>query len=399
MNNQVRDYVLSSSHVRIKEVRLISIAAAPRSNWSFLSLDTDDGRTGWGELTLRSHEHLLGLALEDLRPSLIGKSLTQVFSDFAARPSLPSGRVGNALLSALDQAATDLLAQMKGVPIFELLGCRSKHPLRGYATVNRSVRERTPEGFAQATLRAVEAGYRGVKIMPFDALLPATASTPQGQGEIERALERIEAVREAVGSEIQLMVDCHWRLDEASAMTFIERAAQSRLHWVECPVPESELWDAAIARLRQHANAHGLLLAGAENGVCASGYARFIQKKLYDVVMPDIKYCGGYGELEHIVRLARENGVSVSLHNPSGPVAHMHTLHACLALGLDQPVEHQFSESPLFQSLTIGDGPVAVNGCFEVGDAAGLGISVDTECAAGHPLAHVPLSLADPSFA
>ena len=95
--------------IRIAEANLLSVAAAPRSNWSFLVLRSDDGRTGWGELTLRAHERLLKATLEDLRPSLIGKTLVQVFRDFAARPSLPSGRVGNALLSALDQAATDLL--------------------------------------------------------------------------------------------------------------------------------------------------------------------------------------------------------------------------------------------------------------------------------------------------
>jgi galactonate dehydratase len=388
-----------AGRIRITGAQLLSVAAAPRSNWSFLALHSDDGRTGWGELTLRSHEQLLAATLEDLRPSLIGATLAQVFDAFTARPSLPSGRVGNALLSALDQAATDLLAQAHGSPIFKLLGGRAMQPLRGYATVNRSVRERTPEGFAQAALRAVEAGYRGIKIMPFDTLLPATASSPHGRDEIERALTRIEAVRAAIGDEIQLMVDCHWRLDEASAATFIERVARSRLHWLECPVPESELWDDSILRLRKHANAHEILLAGAENGVCHSGYARFIHKGLYDVVMPDIKYCGGYGELAQIVRMAREENVAVSLHNPTGPVAHAHTLHACLALGLDEPVEHQFAESPLFESLVVAGGPTFADGCFEVGDTPGLGFSVDSELAARHPLTPVRLSLADPSFA
>jgi galactonate dehydratase len=388
-----------AGRIRIADVHLLSVAVAPRSNWSFLALRSDDGRTGWGELTLRAHERVLNATLEDLRPSLIGKTLAQVFDDFAARPSLPSGRAGNAVLSALDQSATDLLAQALESPIFKLLGDRAKRPLRGYATVQRSVRERTPEGFARAALLAVEAGYRGIKIMPFETLLPATVSSPQGLGEIERVLTSIEAVRAAIGDDVQLMVDCHWRLDEAGAMAFIERVASSRLHWLECPVPENELWDASIARLHKHANAHGMLLAGAENGVCHSGYTRFIRKRLYDVVMPDIKYCGGYGELEQIVRMAQEENIAVAPHNPSGPVAHAHTLHACLALGLDQPVEHQFAESPLFESLIVGNGPTSADGGFEVSDAPGLGFSVDSQLAACSPLAPVPLSLADPSFA
>ena len=388
-----------AGHIRIAAVHILSIAVAPRSNWSFLALRSDDGRTGWGELTLRAHERLLNATLEDLRPSLIGKTLAQVLHDFAARPSLPSGRVGNTLLSALNQSATDLLAQALGSPIFKLLGGRAKRPLRGYATVQRSVRERTPEGFARAALLAVEAGYRGIKIMPFETLLPATASTLQGRGEIERVLTSIEAVRAAIGDDVQLMVDCHWRLDAAGAMTFIERVARSRLHWLECPVPENELWDDSISRLHKHANAHGMQLAGGENGVCRSGYTRFIHKRLYDVVMPDIKYCGGYDELAQIVRMAQEENVAVAPHNPSGPVAHAHTLHACLALGLDQPVEHQFAESPLFESLVVGSGPTFAGGYFEVDDVPGLGFSIDSVLSARHPLAPVPLSLADPSFA
>jgi galactonate dehydratase len=388
-----------AGRIRIADAQLLSVAAAPRSNWSFLALRSDDGRTGWGEVTLRAHERLLNGILEELRPSLIGKTLAQIFRDFAARPSLPSGRAGNAVLSALDQSATDLLAQAHGAPIFSLLGGGAKQPLRGYATVQRSIRERTPDGFARGTRLAVEAGYRGVKIMPFETVLPTTVSTPQGQAEIERVLTIIEAVRTAIGDDVQLMVDCHWRLDERAAMTFIERIARWNLHWLECPVPENELWDSSIARLHKHANAHGMLLAGAENGVCRSGYARFIHKRLYDVVMPDIKYCGGYGELAAIARMGREENIAVAPHNPSGPVAHGHTLHACLALGLDQPVEHQFSESPLFESLVIGNGPVSANGFFEIGDGPGLGFSIDTALAARSPLVPVPLALADPSFA
>jgi galactonate dehydratase len=79
---------------------------------------------------------------------------------------------------------------------------------------------------------------------------------------------------------------------------------------------------------------------------------------------------------------AQEENVAVAPHNPSGPVAHAHTLHACLALRLDQPVEYQFAESLLFELLIVGNGPTSAQ-----------------MLAARHPLAPVPLSLADPSFA
>jgi len=383
----------------IVEASLHTVGVAPRSNWCFLKLVMDDGRCGWGELTMRAHEDSMGAVLSRLLPTIRSLTLDSLRGLLKAYPGLPAGRAGNAVISALDQACLDLMGQYLGLPICDLWGDTDRAPLRSYATVNRSVKTRTPEGFALACKAAADAGFQGIKIMPFDAVTPATASSPAGHAEIDATIERIHAVRAAIGPELPLMVDCHWRLDGNAARRLIDGLGEARLHWLECPVPESAQWHETIRMLRKHANRAGMLLAGAENIVGVAGALPFLTQDLYDVIMPDIKYCGGYSEFARIAGLASGHGASVSPHNPSGPVAHAHTVHACAALGISEAVEQQFAESPLFETGVIGHAPLLHDGHFQAGAGAGLGIALDEVVMRNHPARDIALSLLDPSFA
>lgn len=388
-----------TSDARVVDATLIAIAAAPRSNWLFLKLRMDDGCAGTGEATLRAHETVIAALLELLLPSLRGKTLNELQSLRRAYPGLPAGRAGNALFSALDQACIDLAGQYAGLPVSDLWDVRARRPLEAYATVNRSVRERTSRGYADACLAAVRAGFRSVKVMPFDAVTPATAGSAEGRAEMNRVVERLHAIRQAVGPDVGLMADCHWRLDEAAAERFLDAVSGLRLHWLECPVPESPEWYPVIRRLRQRANRAGMLLAGAENIIGWAGALPFVGAGLYDVIMPDIKYCGGYAEFARIAAGAASCGVAVSPHNPSGPVAHAHTVHLCAALDLRSAVEQQFAESPLFDTCVFGEAPAFENGAFTAARAPGLGLRVDETLSLSHPAAAGMLSMADPSFA
>ena len=386
------------SEIRIKDVELHSIAASDASNWTFMRISCDRGLLGWGEVTLRSHEGIMHAVLGLLRGHLVGKTAGDLEGLRRALPSFPSGRAGNAVLSGLDQCLFDLEAQAAGVPLHRLLSDRPRRPLRAYATVNRSIHERTPQGFAEATKAAAEAGFEGVKIMPFDCALPHTVRTVEGRQEFTRAIERIAAVRDALPTTTNLMVDCHWRLDETAAIDFIDEVAAFGLTWIECPVPESPLWHEAIGRLRKKANSRNMSLAGGENAVGTAGIAPLIKAGLYDVVMPDIKYCGGHREFSAICDLAAQSGVTISPHNPSGPVAHAHTVHACTAIGLTAAVEQQYDESPLFDGCMASPSPALLASRFECPEAPGLGAAVDLSVVRLHPLRPKPFNATDPSF-
>ena len=379
------------------DLSVYTMSASPGSNWTFLRVVTEQGTVGWGEMTLRAHEAVLRAIVDDLRQQLIGKPLVSAAPLRRAFPSIPSGRAGNAVVSALDQALRDIEAQHLGCGIYAMQGGQERRRLPGYATVNRRIRSRTPEGFAEGTGAAAKAGFTGVKIMPFDRIRPETCDTDEGRREIRTAIDRVFAVRDAVGRSVDLMVDCHWRLDRVAAEDFLDALRPVGLFWLEAPTPENAQWLETLADLRRKANAQGVLLAGAENALGAAGFHQFLVYPVYDVVMPDIKYCGGYAEFQRINEVAFKYGVSVSPHNPSGPIAHAHTLHACTALGLDIRIEQQFEESNLFWSAVEGEDTGFDRGGFQAPAGPGLGVRLRDDFLT-NTYEQVPLNFADPSF-
>jgi galactonate dehydratase len=179
------------------------------------------------------------------------------------------------------------------------------------------------------------------------------------------------------------MVDCHWRFDEAAAARMIDAAAEQRLHWIECPLPETRDNLAALVRLRNRANAHGALLAGMENGIGSDSFAPFCAAGAYDVMMPDVKYVGGLAEMQRCAELFARHGVAVSPHNPSGPVAHAASLHVSAAMEHFDMLELQFDESPLFDLLVAGL-PPREHGQSTLPGGPGLGVRLDARLLPAH---------------
>ena len=261
-------------------------------------------------------------------------------------------------------------AQREGVPV--------------YANINRRTEIRTPEGFASSACDALDAGFGALKVAPFDEVTPADCSRGDVASSIDAGLARVAAVRAVAGAGCRLMVDCHWRFDEAAAARMIDAAATHAVHWIECPLPETRENLGALSRLRKRANAHGILLAGMELGIGVDAFRPFCEAAVYDVMMPDIKYVGGLREMLRCADLFREHGVAMSPHNPSGPAAHAASLHVSAAMEHIDMLELQFDESPLFQALVAGGLPVPQRGISALPGGAGLGIHLDAGTVAAH---------------
>jgi galactonate dehydratase len=242
-----------------------------------------------------------------------------------------------------------------------------------YANVNRGTLDRSPAGFAARALEASQHGFDAVKIAPFDEVRPGEA-TPGGA--IDPGLARIAAVRAAIGPGVQLLVDCHWRLTEASAQDVLREVEPLKLYWFECPLPEEPGNFDALRRLRSRANAHGVRLAGCEMMTGLEGFRPYLEAGIYDAIMPDVKYAGGLRELLRIGEFADAHGVACSPHNPSGPIAHAHSLHLSAHLPSCPFLEYQYDESPLFFDFVTGALPDPRSGRSPLPQGTGLGIGV-----------------------
>src|SRR5690606_25055328 len=146
--------------------------------------------------------------------------------------------------------------------------------------------------------------------------------------------------------------------------------------WFECPLPEAASTAQDIAAVRRRANRLGIRLAGCETMTLWEGFRPYVEAGAYDVIMPDVKYVGGFAALREVVEQAGRQNVAVSLHNPTGPICHLHSLHACVALGLTESLEMQFEESPLFDTLIHPSPPPTTGGASRLPSGSGLGSAI-----------------------
>ena len=374
----------------IAAIEAIVVNVSPKTNWTFIAVTTDAGVIGWGECSLNRWEPLLTACAAILAPDFIGTDAAKAAEKIRHLPHSPGGLVAHAVRSALEQAITDILAQLAAQPINRYVGQARRNSVPAYANINRGVKSRSPESFAAAARAAIGAGYTIVKLAPFDGVIAEDAqSTPIGN-RIHQGLDRVFAVRDAIGADCPLLVDCHWRFDEARATTLIRDIARAAPYWIECPISEHPSQFAAIARLREHAHGEGLQLAGGEMITAAAQAQTMCASSLYDVLMPDVKYAGGYRGMLAIAEICDAHGVAFSPHNPTGPVAHLASIHVCAAAPSVLWLEHQWAESPLFDALIGGGAAELVDGAFVAPGAPGLGAALDLELARRHPYQPLP---------
>jgi galactonate dehydratase len=311
----------------VVSVEARSVRVTARTVWTFARLVAQDSSEGWGEATLEGRSAEVEAAI-------------RAFSLPIELGAVPTDLVQAAAYSAVEQALWDLSARTAGRPIAELLGGARRDRVALYANINRGTTDRSPAGFAARAAEAAALGFGAIKIAPFDK--------PQ------EGYARIAAVADAIAGRAELQVDCHWRFDEARAQEALGECARLGVTWFECPLPETPEHFAAIKRLRGKANAAGMRLAGAEQFIGTAGFRPLLEQGLYDVVMPDVKYAGGLAECLRIAELAARHGVACSLHNPSGPVCHAHSLHASAAMQSNERLEYQHGETPRFYEIAPG---------------------------------------------
>lgn len=374
----------------ITAIEPVVVNVSAKTNWTFVSVTTSAGDIGWGECSLNSWEPLLVDYAAMLAKSALGCDIDDTHRLTRHLPHSPGGLVAHAVRSAVEQACTDVRARQAALPIHALLGGHGRTSIPAYANINRGVTERSPDGFSAAAKRALKAGYRAVKLAPFDGVVAEDAAVTPIDARIRAGLDRVFAVRAAIGGDCALMVDCHWRFDEARATRLVHDVAPAALHWLECPISEHPSHYSAIARLRRLANHQGMRLAGAE-GIAGPDEAEAIcGAALYDVLMPDIKYAGGFGGMRAIAEVCAQHDVAFSPHNPTGPIAHLASIHACAAAASVLWLEHQWGESPRFYDLIGGDIAPLVDGAFVVPPGPGLGATLDRAVALRHPYVALP---------
>lgn len=358
----------------ITRITLSVAQPVAKTRWCLLQVETAEGVIGCGEATMQKLEDEIFRRADTLLRDMIGRAADPV----AVRRLQPSDDLATAaLLSAMSHALWDLQARRDGVPVAEAMGDIINPRVPLYANINRRTIGRTPEDFAESARLALRVGFEAIKIAPFDEVTPEAKADGREFSALAPGIERIAAVRDAIGPDRDLMVDCHWRLTPAGARQALAEVRRFCLYWFECPLPETDAAIPDLKLLRGLANGQGTRLAGCEGQVGVAGFERYVAAGAYDVVMPDVKYVGSMEEMLALARRLDGSGVALSPHNPSGPVSHAASLHVCaVAPGLTR-LEMQFDETPVFWSLAGGALPAPVAGASPLPAGPGLGLSLD----------------------
>ena len=356
--------------LRLSELHLYSVVVSVKTRWLFLVGRSIDGLTGLGEVTLQTQDTAIVDAAREL-PGVITHATLQTLQQ---RLPLP---IGHVLASALEQVWLDIQGQEQNVSTRRLVGIQPRSKILCYANINRGTIDRTPNSFATRAEEALTLGFSAVKIAPFDEVLTQASNQHARSDAINIGMTRVEAVMRVSGDH-PVQVDCHSRFQLKEANQVIAHLGQLGVRWIEEPVIETAETISKLKVLRATANRHGALLAGAEKLSGLDQFQSFIDAGAYDVIMPDIRFCGGFAEAIRIATYAQLHGTQVSPHNPCGPVMAIVSAQMAACLPSLHSLELQHAESPLFDKLLSTSHQLTL-GHYELTEESGHGITLSAQ--------------------
>ena len=291
---------------------------APR--WLFLQIRTDEGITGWGEPVVEGRARTVAAAVSELSEYLVGTDPLRIEDHWQVLTKGGFYRGGPVLSSAvagIDQALWDIAGKAYGVPVHQLLGGAVRDRVRMYSWIGGD----RPTDVAEQASAQVAAGFTAVKMNGSADLTPI--DTPARTAEV---VDRVAAVREAVGDTRDIVVDFHGRMSTAMSRRLLPLLEPLRPLFVEEPVlPE---FSRDLGRLT---GVSGVPLAVGERLYSRWDFRDVLSTGIA-VAQPDVSHAGGISEVRRIAALAEAYDVTLAPHCPLGPIALAASLQLALAV-------------------------------------------------------------------
>jgi galactonate dehydratase len=337
--------------------------------WRFIRVEDSEGVVGFGECTgsgPRETAVPLLLALLGALPlgagGLDDRAQVLAFADRVAA-GLPAEVHAISVVGGLEQALADLAARRAGVTLRRWLGGDDDgRSVELYANINRAAGGRTPGEMAEVAERAVRDGFAAIKCAPFDVPDPDAALADAG-------VRRLRAVRAAIGPAVGLLADCHGRLELSELRRIMPELEDLRLGWLE----DGARFD-DIEGLRAVRGMTSLTVAAAEFARTPDELRPALDEGLLDVVMPDVKHCGGVTRALALIDAAAP--VAASPHNPTGPISTAVSAQLCAAAAPAAVLEYAYGEVEWRNDLVFG-GEQVKDGRLWLNDRPGIGIDLD----------------------
>lgn len=337
-----------------------------KPRWSFLKITTDEGLFGYGEAIVEGRSRTVEMAVKELEPHLIGQDPRRIEHLWQSMYRGTFYRGGPVLLSAIsgiEQALWDILGKSLDVPVYTLLGGAVRDRIRVYKHVGGE----TPDEIQKNGKQAVAEGFTFIKTG-----IDTMAHLMEPPGYVNRQVERMEALRDAIGPDVDFGIDFHGRISPSLAIRLAKEFERLSPAFIEEPcLPEN------VDTLVTVARSTSIPVATGERLFTRWGFREVLEKQAAAIVQPDLAHCGGIMEGKKIAAMAETYYAGFAPHNPLGPI----NLAASLQLGANVP---NFLAQ---EQVSLGEGyiknPFIVKeGYIDLPTGAGLGIEVDEEAVA-----------------
>jgi galactonate dehydratase len=345
----------------MKITKLQTFFVKPR--WVFLKMHTDEGVAGWGEPIVEGWSHTVAAAVEEMGRYLIGQDPRRIEHHWQALyrgAFYRGGPVLTSALSGIEQAMWDIAGKSLGVPVHQLLGGAVREKVRVYGHVGGT----DADAYIASGRAALQKGFTAVKTALFDAARPVESAEF-----VDRAVERMAALRQAVGRKVDIGVDFHGRVGPAMAIRLCKALEPHDPMFVEEPcLPEN------VDAMVDVARSTTIPIATGERLFTKWGFREVLEKRAAAILQPDVSHAGGILEVRKIAAMAETYYAALAPHCPLGPIS----LAACLQVDACTP------NFLCQEQVCLGEGYlkkpfVLKDGYIDVPTGPGLGIEVDED--------------------
>ena len=347
----------------------------------FVKIFTDEGIEGLGECIHGGDG--VAMLVADMGEMIKGRNpldVDRLFESIRHRYIFNGALAGNVVtaMTGIEIALWDLAGKAMGQPVYRLLGGKFRDRIRLYCDCHAG-RDDSPESYAERAKEVVSMGFNAIKFDIDNACSPHKLDefnwsvTP---GELAEMVDKVSAVREAVGPEVDVAIDMHGRYDTHSAIRVAQAVEEFNLMWLEEPVPPENV----DAMLEVKRSSRTPICAG-ENLYLRWGFRDLIEKQAVDVIMPDLPKCCGLSEGRKIANMAEVYYIPLAPHNVCGPLGTIASCHTCASVPNFLVLEWHWVDRPHWQDLVEADPPLIQDGYITVPDRPGLGVDFNEDAA------------------
>lgn len=277
--------------------------------WLFLKIETDEGVSGWGEPVVEGRSHTVEAAVRELMDYLIGKDPRNIEDHFQVLYRGGFYRGGPILMSAIsgiEQALWDIKGKYYNMPVYEMLGGAVRDNIQVYSWIGGD----RPQDVGAAAKEKADAGFKAVKMNGTEEMNYIDSYT-----KVDAAVNRVAAIREAVGNDFGIGIDFHGRVHKAMAKILVKELEPYRPMFIEEPVLVENL-----EAFKEIANHTTTPIATGERNYTRWGFKQMLMDGVVDIIQPDLSHAGGILEAKKIATMAETFDVAVAPHAPLGPI-------------------------------------------------------------------------------